>query len=58
MSDLTRCNYCDLLVIKSFAKEENKKVKLKANKEHGGIDVFVDKKFVAWFMELTDHCVC
>lgn len=57
MSDMTQCNYCSFRSIKSRHRDE-KITRKQSDKELGGIDVFVDGKFVAWFMELTDHCVC
>jgi len=67
MSELTSCNYCSLRAIKARAKKEGKKVKVKpATYEgelrkfafQGGVDIFVDGKKVAWFMELPNHCCC
>lgn len=65
MSELTRCNYCTLKDIKRKAKKEGKKVIVKRGKHNfedsfmgPGIDVFIDDKKTAWFMELTNHCVC
>lgn len=56
MSELTRCCCCVYEDIKHRALEEDKDVTLK--REDGGIAVYVDGEFSAWFMELTDHCVC
>ena len=66
MSELTSCNYCNLKKIKVNAKREHKKVKIKRSPQvgteryenMGGVDVFVNGKNVAWFMELPDHCCC
>jgi len=67
MSELTSCNYCNLKRIKARAKNEHKKVKvvpvsyggkLKTFSYMGGVDVLIDNKKVAWFMELPDHCCC
>ena len=73
MSELTPCNHCTLCDIKRRAREDGKLVVLKAHPEEGspsGQDVFVSpgetkyserfrkEYWTAWFMELTDHCVC
>ena len=64
MSDLTQCNYCSLKQIKRNAKEGGKKVEvapatIEFEASVGkGVHVKVDGKIVAWFMELTNHCVC
>ncbi len=66
MSELTSCNYCNLKRIKARARKEHKKVEIKfasyegieEYKAMGGVDVFLDGKEVAWFMELPDHCCC
>ena len=71
MSELTQCNFCSLRTIERKAKAAKKQVSTIYNKEHGGMDVFVHPKkvkisqenkpkeyFVAWFMELSTHCVC
>lgn len=69
MSELTQCNYCSLQEIQRRAKREGKFVTRRADTKYalGGFNVYVyprgvpidhDKHFVAWFMELTDHCVC
>lgn len=54
MSELTMCNYCSLKSIRRRYK--GKKIKLK--KEDGGISVYINDKFVAWFMSLSDSCRC
>ncbi len=51
------CNYCSLKRIKKEAEKEGKKTEVFGS-DDGGKDVFVDDKFVYWFMELGDHCVC
>jgi len=73
MSDLTICNYCMLGRIGTRALEEGNSVMLRdCPVEHFplGKAVFVypkgtegDQRFqskykVAWFVELSDHCVC
>lgn len=62
MSDLTFCNYCNMEAIKARAKKVDRKVEVRPAKEDvcylGGTDVFVDGKFVAWFMTLPDYCCC
>jgi hypothetical protein len=65
MSD---CNYCTLRAIKMAASLSHGKVILELNTQDGlwldGVDVFIhypkDEKptWAAWFMKLTDHCVC
>jgi len=57
MSELTSCNYCTLQGIKSRAKENGEKVKVVPSR-HGGVDVKVNDRQVAWFMELTTYCCC
>jgi hypothetical protein len=58
MSELTVCNYCSLKRIREDNK--GKKIEVRADKKHslGGYEVTVNGKMVAWFMALTDHCVC
>ena len=74
MSELTTCNYCNLKRMEEDAKAEGNKVTLIPSKSKmGGSEVYVHprsiniKKFnrgqlqrfwVAWMMEITDHCVC
>jgi len=62
MSELTECNYCILRKIKRDAKEKGKKVKIRkgtyTDSLGPGKDVYVEGEKVAWFWELTDHCVC
>jgi len=58
MSELTSCNYCTFKDMRRRAKEDKKKITTKHNKEHGGIDVFVNGEKRCWFMELTPFCCC
>jgi len=70
MSEFTTCNYCKLRDIKANAKKTNSKVKIKSDIKYGGKKVFIyneseqldesedSEHFEAWFMALTDHCVC
>ncbi len=67
MSELTSCNYCDYKrIVVTRKDEEGKLVTTSGGFGLGGINIhFVkpgeeptDDNFVAWFMELTDHCVC
>lgn len=73
MSELTPCNYCTLQKIKERAKKDSKVVSLKSQpiehfpkaqavfvhpkKTHNELR-FQAKYQVAWFVELSDHCVC
>ena len=60
------CNYCSLRSIEARSAKTGKRVvQLPATGE--GVNVYVvpvgisideDRHFAAWFMELTDHCVC
>lgn len=55
MSDLTRCNFCDLQAIK----RENKGKKVTLRDDDGWLRVVVDgKDYGCLFKEITDHCVC
>jgi len=45
MSELTRCNYCSLRIIRKEAKEKKLKVTLLAG-WHGGIDAYMHPKNV------------
>ena len=56
ISELTKCNYCSLQSIRSRARSHNWSVRL--DTEESWVRVLVDNVPVAWFMELTDHCVC
>lgn len=59
MSELTPCNYCTLKGMKDHYKEEGKEVKVTRSKEmQGWLAAEVDGEEIAWFMELTGHCVC
>lgn len=62
MSELTRCNWCSLREMRAKAKRRGARVIV----ENGTGD-FTDWKVVsysdrelpsAYFMELSDHCVC
>jgi len=65
---VTDCNFCTLQHLKIVANNANAEIVLAPNSQPGlgpdGIDVFIkypsDAKptWVAWFMKLTDHCVC
>ena len=52
MSDLTTCNFCEYKEIKDKAQQERKSMEWK------GPELWVDGKFVAWFMELPIECAC
>lgn len=70
MSELTKCNHCQLKEIKARANSNNEKIKLipeAVDDWDRGIRVLVYtpgrepdyvEDFVAWFAEVTDHCVC
>lgn len=68
MSSLTPCNYCSLNRIKwRISKEIGGLVTAPGNFGLGGTSYHhvlttdeepSEDNFVAWFMELTDHCVC
>lgn len=77
MSELTKCNFCDLTRIKEEAKENKEVVTVVPSKGKigslGGVEVYVHPRdvfiegltksqakryWVAWMMEVTDHCVC
>jgi hypothetical protein len=64
VSDLTPCNYCNYKDIKRRYKGQDI---LKVPGWHKGVDILVvpkgeepdrEKHFIAWFMELPDHCCC
>jgi hypothetical protein len=55
MSELTRCNYCTFKAIKKRKKEKDK---MKIVSEDGGTSIYINDKFVVWFMSLPDHCCC
>ena len=63
MSELTPCNYCTLKHIRARAREDGEKVTLAKPKDKDmdelmEVAVSLDGEEVAWFMKLTDHCVC
>lgn len=71
MSDLTPCNFCTLQALRKRARAKGKRLTLFPGTTAGGVDVLIhpgvtraelkrnrDLYFAAWFMELTDHCVC
>ena len=71
MSELTSCNYCNLQRYKRQAKEQNARLYLRGQDvfivpKGQKLDMTVDPKtgnhtsgqWVAWLMEITDHCVC
>lgn len=72
MSHLTPCNYCTLRNFEKLAKMTDQVVTLAPGEKKtaglpDGIDVLMhkadeapdrEKHWVAWFMKLTDHCVC
>jgi hypothetical protein len=66
MSELTQCNWHSLQYIKRQYGDDNVKLLPARGSELGGLDVYVRKnkdapwseKPVAWFMQLTAHCVC
>ncbi len=61
MSELTSCNYCNL---KSMQKRHGKNLLRKGNdfyvKDGRGKHTIKGHKarFIAWLMEITDHCCC
>jgi hypothetical protein len=74
MSELTPCNYCSLNSIRRRAKESGLKVTLRHNRGGLDVythppEIEIKEKvsdrtdepneyWRAWFMVLTDHCVC
>lgn len=58
MGEFTRCNYCSLESMKERAKKRG--VKIILGKDDGWITArYSDKdEPSAWFMKLTNHCVC
>ncbi len=67
MSELTSCNYCNLKALKRNTKENEILVRLNGNEfyRHPKIvdfkklsDKEKQKYWIAWMMEITDHCVC
>lgn len=65
MSELTTCNYCNLRAIKHRLKP-GETLSLQPAKdmgEFGGTDAVIrdqdgQEHHAAWFMQLTDSCVC
>lgn len=67
MSELTLCNYCKLRRIQASC-EPDKKIRLQGNTAYRVPIGFAgriredspehDEYFVAWFMDITDHCCC
>lgn len=70
MSILTECNYCKYQAIVKFQKKVgNRVVKILSTKQVGGWEICALKKgengekiseenWIAWMIEITDHCVC
>lgn len=67
MSDLTPCNYCNFHRIVDTKDKLSQAILEPGRGPAGGQDLYVrpvdekldrEKHWVAWFMELTDHCVC
>jgi len=70
LSEFTLCNYCSMEILKRRAKREDKKVVMRAKALSRsfpkGVDIHLVPKgkeatkqnWVAWFAELTNHCVC
>lgn len=69
MSILTECNYCKYREIVKFQKKVgNRVIKIPSKKmgSMGGYEIHALKKgekatkenWMAWMMEITDHCVC
>lgn len=74
MSELTTCNHCNLERIRRDAKKAGHRVTLEGSTwGMGGVEVYVHPKalnfrtfnknmkrryWVAWMMEVTEHCVC
>ncbi len=72
MSELTLCNYCSLLNINADAKIKRQVVTKRGDTKPSGafpngVTILVhpkgvhptrDEHFVAWFADLTTHCVC
>jgi len=48
------CNYCTLKSIRRRYKGH----KIVLRDEDGGTAIYVDDKFIAWLMEIPDHCDC
>ncbi len=60
MSELTKCNYCSLKSMEWAANQRGVKLIIGPRDENDMIPVrYSDKeKPSAWFLALTDHCVC
>jgi len=74
MSELTRCNYCDMKMIKAKAKKDGARVYTRPSDFClGGFNVYVvpkgetldttdpddgGKHWVAWMMSIPDTCCC
>lgn len=62
MSELTRCNFCNLLVMRHRAKERGIDVLVRAGEgEWVGwtLAIYTDQdEPSAYFLELTEECVC
>ena len=63
MSELTPCNYCSFRSSARvvLAKAEGKTVRLIESKDEemsGWKALEIDGEEVAWYMEMTDYCVC
>lgn len=72
MSELTRCNYCDMHDIKAAAERNKLVVTKRGDTTPGGVfpngvtvlvhppDVEPDRNvhYASWFAELTTRCVC
>lgn len=56
------CNYCDFQRIKKKAAETGYRrpdvMPRRSKMFPKGVDVFIGPKFVAWFGELPERCVC
>ena len=57
------CNYCTYIDIVSEAQAKGQKAELKVDDSNilpskTARGVYVDGKFIAWFMELPDSCAC
>jgi hypothetical protein len=67
MSELTKCNYCKLLIIIKNASREGKVARVMNGNvyvlyPHETLDTRSpddgNTQWVAWMMEIPDHCVC
>jgi hypothetical protein len=60
MSELTRCNYCTYKDIQERYGKEKVSFRLSIGEMRGWVEVNVKgkRKPVAYFMQLTAHCVC